>query len=171
MATTYENMVLNEAHRREHLSQKEWGKAHGGEATIYPMGTLEFAKLESLKDKVADLVDLQPTPASMVRPPRKVRARVASKNRALPSAAPHNAMPSSILLRLSLHRLSLLHLSRSQDALRKLRSELVESLSDVEAQLEALGGSASTVTAKSAATAKSFATTKSLVPPSTISEE
>ena len=94
MATTYENMVLNEAHRREHLSQKEWGKAHGGEATIYPMGTLEFAKLESLKDKVADLVDLQPTPASMVRPPRKVRARVASKNRALSSAAPHDAMPS-----------------------------------------------------------------------------
>ena len=101
MATTYENMVLNEAHRREHLSQKEWGKAHGGDATIYPMGTLEFAKLESLKDKVADLVDLQPTPASMVRPPRKVRARPAWKNRAWSpsarsSAAPRDAMPCSI---------------------------------------------------------------------------
>ena len=75
MATTYENMVLNEAHKREKSSQCEWGRQHGGEATIFPMDTVEFAKMNSLKMQVADLCDQQPTPASMVRPPRKVRVR------------------------------------------------------------------------------------------------
>ena len=81
MTTTYENMVLNEAHRREHKSKAEWGRQHAGDILpmAYPMDSLEFARLEKLKSKVADLVDLQPTPASMVRPPRKVRAHSARR--------------------------------------------------------------------------------------------
>ena len=74
MATTYENMVLKETHKREGMSQKEWGKQHAGDITVYGMDTLEYANLDTLKSKVSDLCDLQPTPASMVRPPRKVRA-------------------------------------------------------------------------------------------------
>ena len=31
MATTYENMVLNETFRREKMSQRDWGKQHGTE--------------------------------------------------------------------------------------------------------------------------------------------
>jgi len=73
MATTYENMVLREMHRHEHQSKKEWGKQHAPDSTVFGLETHEFARLESLKEKVADLCDLQPTPASMVRPPRKVR--------------------------------------------------------------------------------------------------
>ena len=57
-----------------------------------------------------------------------------------------------------------------QEALKQLRSELATSLADVEAQLEALGGSASTVSRATAKTVKSTATAKSLVPPSTIDE-
>ena len=57
--------------------------------------------------------------------------------------------------------------------LKALRTELVSSLEDIESQLEAMGGSASAVTAsvKSAATAKSNATKKSFAPPSTVAEE
>ena len=82
MATTYENMVLNEAHKREKTSQMEWGRQHGGEKTIFPMDSVEFAKMDSLKSRVSDLCDLQPTPASMVRPPRKVRATRANSRAA-----------------------------------------------------------------------------------------
>ena len=56
----------------------------------------------------------------------------------------------------------------SQTALKKLREELVSSLSDVEAQLEQLGGSATTV---SMMTTKTAATAKSVKAPSTIAEE
>ena len=74
MATTYENMVLNETHKREKNAGREWGKQNAGDITVYGMDTQEYANLEHLKAKVSDLCDLQPTPASMVRPPRKVRA-------------------------------------------------------------------------------------------------
>ena len=73
MATTYENMVLREMHKREGSSKKDWGRQHAPDASVFELESHEFARLESLKDKVADLCDLQPTPASMVRPPRKVR--------------------------------------------------------------------------------------------------
>lgn len=75
MATTYENMVLREMHRHEHQSKKEWGKQHAADSTVFGLETSEFARLEGLKEKVADLCDLQPTPAAMVRPPRKVCVR------------------------------------------------------------------------------------------------
>ena len=78
MATTYENMVLREMHKRETDSKKEWGLQHGSETTLYPLDSLEHQRLEQLKDKVADLCDLQPTQASMVRPPRKVRTLLSS---------------------------------------------------------------------------------------------
>ena len=73
MATTYENMVLKETHRREKMSQIQWGTNNAGDVTLFPMESVEYAKLNTLKHKVADLCDLQPTPVSMVRPPRKVR--------------------------------------------------------------------------------------------------
>lgn len=78
MATTYENMVLREMHRHEHQSKAEWGKQHAADSTVFGLETREFARLEGLKEKVADLCDLQPTPASMVRPPRKVCATLSS---------------------------------------------------------------------------------------------
>ena len=106
MATTYENMVLNEMHKREHDSQKEWGRQHAENASVYHLASAQQQRLEKLKSQVADLCDLQPTPSSMLRPPRK-------------------------------------------DMLKSLRAELATALSDVESELDAIGGSAST---------KSFAT-------------
>ena len=64
-------MVINEVIKRETSSKVEWGLQHGSESTLYPLDSMEHVRLEQLKDKVADLVDLQPTQASMVRPPRK----------------------------------------------------------------------------------------------------
>ena len=64
MATTYENMVINEVIKRETSSKVEWGLQHGSESTLYPLDSMEHVRLEQLKDKVADLVDLQPTQAS-----------------------------------------------------------------------------------------------------------
>ena len=61
----------------------------------------------------------------------------------------------------------------TQEALKTLRDELAKSLADVETQLETLGGSASTVTAKSMSQ-KSMKSTKSLrsvKAPSTVAEE
>lgn len=72
MATTYENQVLNETFRREKASQIEWGRQNAPDSSIYELDSEKFARLSTLKSKVADLCDLQPTPASMVRPPRKV---------------------------------------------------------------------------------------------------
>lgn len=74
MSTTYENMVLNEAHKKEHKGKKEWGRQHGSEKTVFEMDSREYERLEALKKNVSDLCDLQPTQASMVRPPRKVRS-------------------------------------------------------------------------------------------------
>jgi hypothetical protein len=74
MSTTYENMVLNETFKREGASKRNWGTNNCGDTMIFPMETVEFGKLEGLKEQVADLCDLQPTQASMKRPPRKVRS-------------------------------------------------------------------------------------------------
>ena len=87
MATTYENMVLREMHRHEHQSKKEWGKQHAPDSSVFGLDTSEFARLEGLKEKVADLCDLQPTPAAMVRPPRKVRATSDSRTLSPPVAS------------------------------------------------------------------------------------
>jgi len=114
MATTYENMVLKETHHREKASQIEWGRQHASEASVFPLESQQFAKLSSLRNQVADLCDLQPTPVSMPRPARK-------------------------------------------DALKTLRGELAAVLGDVEAELDQLGGSASTVSARTHTTAKSTA--------------
>ena len=72
MTTTYENMVLNEMHKKETKSQVEWGRQHASDASVYPLDSMENARLHRLQKEVADLCDLQPTPASMVRPARKV---------------------------------------------------------------------------------------------------
>ena len=71
MTTTYENMVVKETQHREEASKKEWGIQHGSDSMLYPMDSVQFAKLSKLKDDVADLCDLQPTSSSMVRPARK----------------------------------------------------------------------------------------------------
>ena len=71
MATTYENQVLNETFKRENNSRKEWTAQHAGEQMVYPPGSQKMNKLDALKASVSDLCDLQPTPSSMVRPPRK----------------------------------------------------------------------------------------------------
>ena len=66
-------MVLNETFRHEKSSQMEWGRQNANDSTVFPMDSERFAKLDTLKNQVADLCDLQPTPAAMVRPKRKVR--------------------------------------------------------------------------------------------------
>jgi hypothetical protein len=76
MATTYENMVLRETHKRELASKRDWGNQHGSDIQLMPMDTAEFVRLEQLRTKVSDLCDLQPTPANMVRPERKVWLRL-----------------------------------------------------------------------------------------------
>jgi len=118
MATTYENQVLNETFRREKASQIEWGRQNAPDSSIYELDSEKFARLSTLKSKVADLCDLQPTPASMVRPPRK-------------------------------------------EALKELKKELTAALEDVEGKLDQLGGSASTVSTR---TARSVATKRSVAP-------
>ena len=80
MATTYENMVMEEQINREAKSKVEWGIQQAQCKDVMPSGgpifaldSKEHVKLDGLRNKVADLCDLQPTPAPMVRPPRKVR--------------------------------------------------------------------------------------------------
>ena len=196
MATTYENMVLREMHRHEHTSKKEWGKQHAADSTVFGLETSEFARLEGLKEKVADLCDLQPTPAAMVRPPRKVCVRaprtacarvhapMASNNEPAAYVSRLRAPPSSCAaMRRCAHvsdrcsprvrALSLLKFACTQEALKNLRDELAKSLSDVEGQLDELGGSASTVTARSMSqkSVKSTKSLRSVKAPSTVAEE
>ena len=66
---------VEETQNREIKSKAEWAKQHAEEAgriTIYRLDDEKNLRLHQLKEQVADLCDLQPTPASMVRPPRKV---------------------------------------------------------------------------------------------------
>ena len=77
--TTFETMVLNETIRREGESKLQWTQQHASEAPFaarpcFSLTSKEHQKMAALKEKVADLCDLQPTPVSMKRPPRKVRA-------------------------------------------------------------------------------------------------
>ena len=60
-----------------------------------------------------------------------------------------------------------------QEALKNIRDELAKSLADVETQLEELGGSASTVTARSMSqkSVKSTKSMRSTKAPSTVAEE
>tara|TARA_B110001452_G_scaffold110021_1_gene91275 strand:- start:2840 stop:3082 length:243 start_codon:yes stop_codon:yes gene_type:complete len=68
---------VEETLRREDKSKAEWALQNAEEAgriTLFRLDDEKNVKLHQLKEKVADLCDLQPTPASMVRPPRKVRS-------------------------------------------------------------------------------------------------
>ena len=75
MTTVLENMQTQETLKREIDSRKEWAKNHAQDALIFPPESEKNVRLRELKAQVADLCDLQPTPASMLRPPRKVRSR------------------------------------------------------------------------------------------------
>ena len=80
MTTTFETQVYNETIRREGKSKLSWSQQHAEDAPfaprpVFPLNSQEHARLDKLKNKVADLCDLQPTPVSMLRPPRKVRSR------------------------------------------------------------------------------------------------
>ena len=84
-------------------------------------------------------------------------------------APPGYAAPASALTSLTLWFDCVCY--PKQEALKQLRGELAKSLSDVETQLEALGGSASTVSHITTKTNKTNKSTKSLAAPSTIAEE
>jgi len=71
MTTVLENMQLAETHHREIASKKSWAKSNAAEKVLYKAESEKSSRLEALKSEVADLCDLQPTPASMLRPPRK----------------------------------------------------------------------------------------------------
>ena len=60
---------------------------------------------------------------------------------------------------------------KRREMLKELRSELASSLEDVEAELERLGGSASTVTLSTLRSQAGASTKKSFRPPSTVAEE
>ena len=75
--TTFETLVFNETIRRESKSKLSWSQQHAEDAPYaprpaFPLDSQEHARLDKFREKVADLCDLQPTSASMVRPPRKV---------------------------------------------------------------------------------------------------
>ena len=76
MTTTLECMQLEEQHKREGAMRKNWAKTNCSETLVYNPSSEKAVRLSALKEQVADLCDLQPTPASMVRPQRKVRAAV-----------------------------------------------------------------------------------------------
>ena len=57
--------------KRENDSKIEWTRLNAKEVTTYDIDDIKNLRLKQLTEKVADLCDLQPTPASMVRPPRK----------------------------------------------------------------------------------------------------
>ena len=57
--------------KRENDSKIEWTRVNAKEVTTYDIDDIKNLRLKQLTEKVADLCDLQPTPASMVRPPRK----------------------------------------------------------------------------------------------------
>ena len=61
--------------KRENDSKIEWTRVNAKEVTTYDIDDIKNLRLKQLTEKVADLCDLQPTPASMVRPPRKEMPR------------------------------------------------------------------------------------------------
>ena len=65
---------VEELQHREIKSKAEWAKQHAEEAgkiSCFRIDDEKHARLHSLKEAVADLCDMQPTPVSMLRPPRK----------------------------------------------------------------------------------------------------
>lgn len=79
MTTTFETMVMTETIESEKKSKKLWQLQNAAEAPfaprpIFPLDSHEHVRIEQLRSKVSDLCDLQPRPASMKRPPRKVRS-------------------------------------------------------------------------------------------------
>ena len=67
---------VEETQYREIHSKQSWARQHAEEAgriTVFHIEDQKHARLHNLKEAVADLCDMQPTPANMLRPPRKVR--------------------------------------------------------------------------------------------------
>ena len=74
LAATMNDMIAKqegEKIKRENDSKIEWTRVNAKEVTTYDIDDIKNLRLKQLTEKVADLCDLQPTPASMVRPPRK----------------------------------------------------------------------------------------------------
>ena len=167
MTTTFETQVYNETIRREGKSKLSWSQQHAEDAPfaprpVFPLNSQEHARLDKLKNKVADLCDLQPTPVSMLRPPRKVRSR---------APLPHIPVARMVRLRSERPELSISYRPRAQQVLKELKKELEEALSEVSTQLDAMGGSEYTMSVKSTATAKSMAKSmKSTATMSTVAE-
>jgi hypothetical protein len=152
---------VEETQYREIHAKQAWARANAeevGKITHYSIESAKHARLHNLKEAVADLCDMQPTPANMVRPPRKVLR--------CPHALPHILGPACRMRHPPLP-------CTLQEMLHDLQKELAVALKDVESELEAMGGSVSDMvsvksgmtgksatTAKSAATARSAATTK-----------
>ncbi|KAL3925858.1 MAG: hypothetical protein SGPRY_003552 [Prymnesium sp.] len=118
MTTVLENLQIAETLHREDACRKEWAKQNATEKLIYQPESSKAHRLNLLKEQVADLCDMQPTPAAMIRPPRK-------------------------------------------EMLSELRDDLVRALTDVESELEAIGGSVTQVSVKSGVSAKSAKTATS----------
>ena len=69
---------VEETQYREGRSKSSWAMQHAeaeaGRITVFHIDDMKHARLNNLKEQVADLCDMQPTPANMLRQPRKVRA-------------------------------------------------------------------------------------------------
>ena len=112
--------------KRENDSKIEWTRLNAKEVTTYDIDDIKNLRLKQLTEKVADLCDLQPTPVSMVRPPRKVPSpRLARRARL---CAPQLTTRAGW-----------------QEMLSDLRKELKNALADVETEIDAMGGSVSDV--------------------------
>ena len=158
---------VEETQHREDRSKSSWAMMHAeaeaGRVTVFHIEDQKHARLHNLKEQVADLCDMQPTPANMLRQPRKVRAPpvVGTSSGCNGSAnLPHLTTPN----------LPLCH--TFPEMLSDLKKELAVALADVESELDAMGGSVSDMTSmksgktgKSAVTAKSAATATSVVRP------
>ena len=68
---------VEETQYREGRSKDKWAMQHAeaeaGRITAFHIDDMKHTRLHNLKEQVADLCDMQPTPANMLRPVRKVR--------------------------------------------------------------------------------------------------
>ena len=90
---------VEETQYREIHAKQAWARANAeevGKITHYSIESAKHARLHNLKEAVADLCDMQPTPANMVRPPRKVLRCPHALASHLGSCVPH-APPASPL--------------------------------------------------------------------------
>mmetsp|Transcript_20111 Transcript_20111/g.41029 ORF Transcript_20111/g.41029 Transcript_20111/m.41029 type:complete len:159 (-) Transcript_20111:184-660(-) len=66
---------VEETQYREERSKSSWAMQHAeaeaGRITVFHIDDMKHARLHTLKEQVADLCDMQPTPANMLRAPRK----------------------------------------------------------------------------------------------------